>query len=313
MPASRDCLNRMRQSGSTGARCAISRGCCAANGSRSLHSHLYHANLYGRIAAFLAGVPAVATVHNVYARRKLHRKPPQQVAVAGQRARDRGFWRHPRRPGEARWHRPGKAFRSSTMASTCAGSNTDLTREQARARLGIPGDELLIGCVGRLEEQKGHRFLLEACATLKNDPGNRLRARSRRRPPAAGSRAPCGRARLGRERIVSRHAPRRRRNPAGTGHLCHALALGRPVDRDAGSDGGGLPLVISDVSGAAQAFGDNECGILVPPGDVAALAQALASRSPGNRAADAPLGCGTTARAGTLLDRRDDVAARFHL
>ena len=39
-----------------------------------LHSHLYHANLYGRIAAFLAGVPAIATVHNVYARRKFHRK-----------------------------------------------------------------------------------------------------------------------------------------------------------------------------------------------------------------------------------------------
>ena len=39
-----------------------------------VHSHLYHANLYGRLAALLAGVPAVATVHNTYTRRKLHRR-----------------------------------------------------------------------------------------------------------------------------------------------------------------------------------------------------------------------------------------------
>src|SRR5262245_5108589 len=39
-----------------------------------VHSHLYHANLYGRIAAFLAGVPAVATVHNVYTQSKFHRR-----------------------------------------------------------------------------------------------------------------------------------------------------------------------------------------------------------------------------------------------
>src|ERR1043166_8023343 len=39
-----------------------------------LHSHLYHANLSGRVAAFLAGVPALATVHNVYTRTKFHRR-----------------------------------------------------------------------------------------------------------------------------------------------------------------------------------------------------------------------------------------------
>ena len=37
----------------------------------------------------------------------------------------------------------------------------------------------------------------------------------------------------------------------------------------------GLPLVISDVSGVAQAFGEEDCGIRVPPGDAAALAEAI--------------------------------------
>src|SRR4030042_1841924 len=39
-----------------------------------LHTHLYHANLYGRVAALGLGLPGVvATVHNIYARVKWHR------------------------------------------------------------------------------------------------------------------------------------------------------------------------------------------------------------------------------------------------
>ena len=39
-----------------------------------LHTHLYHANLYGRLAALGLGLPGVvATVHNIYSRVKWHR------------------------------------------------------------------------------------------------------------------------------------------------------------------------------------------------------------------------------------------------
>jgi len=31
-----------------------------------VHSHLYHANLYGRLAARKAGIPAVVSIHNTY-------------------------------------------------------------------------------------------------------------------------------------------------------------------------------------------------------------------------------------------------------
>jgi glycosyltransferase involved in cell wall biosynthesis len=37
----------------------------------------------------------------------------------------------------------------------------------------------------------------------------------------------------------------------------------------------GLPLVVSDVSGVGEAFGDDECGIRVPPGEAPALAAAI--------------------------------------
>ncbi len=40
-----------------------------------LHTHLYHPNLYGRLAALGQGIPGVvAAVHNSYTRVKLHRR-----------------------------------------------------------------------------------------------------------------------------------------------------------------------------------------------------------------------------------------------
>ncbi|MCX5788629.1 MAG: glycosyltransferase [Elusimicrobia bacterium] len=40
-------------------------------------------------------------------------------------------------------------------------------RERVRGKLGLGPEHVLIGAVGRLDEQKGHRFLLEAVAQLK--------------------------------------------------------------------------------------------------------------------------------------------------
>ena len=40
-------------------------------------------------------------------------------------------------------------------------------RERVRGKLGLGPEHVLIGAVGRLDEQKGHRFLLEAIAQLK--------------------------------------------------------------------------------------------------------------------------------------------------
>lgn len=40
-----------------------------------VHTHLYHANLYGRLAAKKAGVPVVASIHNTYSGKpKWHRR-----------------------------------------------------------------------------------------------------------------------------------------------------------------------------------------------------------------------------------------------
>jgi glycosyltransferase involved in cell wall biosynthesis len=43
-------------------------------------------------------------------------------------------------------------------------------RRQARARLGIAEDAVVLGTLGALEERKGHRYLLEAMAELRGGP-----------------------------------------------------------------------------------------------------------------------------------------------
>lgn len=42
-------------------------------------------------------------------------------------------------------------------------------RAEARARLGLPSDKTLVGIVATLRSWKGHRYLIEACASLPSD------------------------------------------------------------------------------------------------------------------------------------------------
>ncbi len=39
-----------------------------------LHAHLYHANMYGQLAVFREGVPALCSIHNTYVRPKPHHR-----------------------------------------------------------------------------------------------------------------------------------------------------------------------------------------------------------------------------------------------
>ena len=240
-----------------------------------VHTHLYHANLYGRIAAFLSGVPAIATVHNVYARRKFHRKllnrllshASARVIAVSEDIREDLVQHDGIDPDKVAVVHNGIDVRRV---------DTDLTREQARARLGVRDDELLIGCVGRLEEQKGHRFLLEACAALKSDLGKRLRlliVGDGRLRQDLESRA----AALGVGASVSflgtRHdVPEilRALDIYAMPSLWEGLSIAMLEAMAAG-----VAVVISDVSGVSRALGNNEHGIRVAPGEPAALVEAI--------------------------------------
>jgi glycosyltransferase involved in cell wall biosynthesis len=131
-----------------------------------VRTHQYHANLYGRLAAWLAKVPCiVASVHNVYTRdRRLHRRiinkflsgfTDKVVAVSETVKRD--ILRY-------------DGLMDDKVTVIYNGIDTqrfsDANRNSIRANLGIPLETPVIGTVGRLTIQKGQKYLIDAVAVL---------------------------------------------------------------------------------------------------------------------------------------------------
>lgn len=239
-----------------------------------IHSHLYHANLYGRLAASRAGIAAVASVHNTYSRRKwyrhlinwwLARKCAAVIAVSADIRDD--ILQHDHVPSQKVIVVPN----GIDMQRVVSG----LTRGEAKIRLGYAADVFLLGCVGRLEEQKGHAFLITALSALRTMyPQLRLAiAGDGRKRQALGEMA----AQMGVADIVQFLGTRsdmadvlRAFDLYVMPSLWEGLSLAM-LEAMAAE----LPVIISDVGGAAEVLGDDEFGIRVPPGDAEALALAI--------------------------------------
>jgi glycosyltransferase involved in cell wall biosynthesis len=242
-----------------------------------VHSHLYHANLYGRLAALLAGVPAIATVHNTYTRTKLHRRllnyglsraSARVIAVSEEIRSD--LLRY-----------DGIDARKVTLIPNgidVRRLDTSIGRDEARKRLGISDDAIVVGCVGRLEEQKGHRFLLEAVALLRRDGtfaprlliivvgDGRLRKELEERAIALGV-APWT-SFLGMRQDIAEILK------ALDIYVMPSLWEGLSIAM-LEAMAAALPLVVTDVGGVSQVAADCHCVVKVPPGDAPALREAL--------------------------------------
>jgi glycosyltransferase involved in cell wall biosynthesis len=162
--------------------------------------------------------------------------------------------------------------------------HTNLTRREARERLGIRGEAIVLGCVARLEEQKGHRFLLEALAQLDARYSlvlagdGRLRADLEQRAAALGV---AGRTLfLGSRSDIPEIL--RALDICVMPSLWEGLSIAM-LEAMAAE----LPLVISDVSGVSQVIGDNQYGIKVRVGDPNELARTIGAlgEAPERRAA----------------------------
>ena len=150
----------------------------------------------------------------------------------------------------------------------------DHTREGGRFR---------IICVGTLHEVKGQRFLVEACRLLA-DEGVDLECRL----VGAGADAPALRERIGALGLAHRvHLTGERTGPQVAELLRSSDVLVTPsVPTRRGKREGiplvlmeamasGVPVVTSRISGIPELVEDDVSGLLVPPGEPAALAQAL--------------------------------------
>jgi len=250
-----------------------------------VHTHLQSANLYGRVAARLAGVPIViATEHNVYAakprryvlvERVLARKTDAIVAVS---VEVQQFLSRQLRiaPSAIRVVHNGVALEPPSEAGA----------SDVRARLAVGTGGVRLATVASLTPKKGLDVLVRALARLTASGVSFAAALAgegveRRRIEASI-------ARLG---LVDRvHLLGAVVNVADVLAAVDLFVLPSRVEglplALLEAMAAGKPVIATAVGGVPEAIESNVNGILVPPDDDAALADAIAAlaRSPEQRA-----------------------------
>ncbi len=243
-----------------------------------LHLHLYHAGMYGRIAAMLlpraVRPECVFQAQNVYSNVKPHRVMINRflsrytgAVIAVSDAVRKDVLKYDR-------IQPEKIF----VIPNCIDferMQIGLSREEARERLGLSKDGLLLGTVGRLVEAKGQSYLIEAVSHINKSGipvraaligGGRLEGALRERARSIGVE----------DRIIfmgERHdIPILYR--AMDIFVMPSLWEGAPLSLlDAMA--AGVPSVVTSVGGMPEQLDNGSCGSIVPPGDSAALAGAI--------------------------------------
>ncbi|MDP2834897.1 MAG: glycosyltransferase [Pseudomonadota bacterium] len=241
-----------------------------------VHSHLYHANLYGRLAARREGIPAIASVHNTYKKRKWYRHLINRwlagktfVVTAGSEDVERDLLEVD--------HLPKAKVVRLPNSIDLARVETTLSVAEAKQRFGFAATDLVIGSVGRVEEQKGQVFLLEAFAKLRRRPdGDKLKLL------LVGDGRLLPQIKESAERLGIAEACRFPGNIARLAEVYRAIDLFAMPSLWEGLSlamleamASGLPVVATEVGGARDVLGDNRYGLLVPPHDADALAAAL--------------------------------------
>ncbi len=243
-----------------------------------VHTHTAKAGMLGRLAARVAGVPVVVhTFHGHVLRgyfgpvttafyrameRRLGASSDVLVAVSDAVKRDL----------VALGVAPAAKIRVIPLGLDLEPLAGTLPRGSLRGEAGVPGDAPLVGIVGRLAPIKDVGTFLRAAAAVRAEvPAARFAVVG---DGEERGRLEAERARLGLEQCVFFHGWRRdmaavygdldvvvncSRNEGTPVALIEALAAGRPV-------------VATRVGGTADLLGDGRRGLLVPPGDAAALA-----------------------------------------
>lgn len=241
-----------------------------------VHTFLLTASLYGRLAAILEGVPIViGTEVNIYARKRRHHalaerllmKGTSRVLASAGSVRDFYIRQVHADPAKVDVIYNAVDFAQARPAR----SKADMRRE-----CGVPADAFAAGIVARLTEQKGHRFLFDAMAAtpalarmhLIVVGGGDLHAALEQQVEA-----------LGLSDRVHFLGPRRDLGDllgAIDAFVMPSLWEGLPLSLVLAM-GAGLPVVATAVAGIPEVVDDGRTGLLVPPGDRAALGSALAA------------------------------------
>jgi glycosyltransferase involved in cell wall biosynthesis len=242
-----------------------------------VHTFLLNAGLYGRLAAWLARVPAIYHAEqNIYSNKSRRHLlferflGPRTTRVVACCQAVATFYREQVGLDPQRLEVIYNAVDFETIEPR-------KDRLAARAALGYGPDELVLGSLGRLSRQKGHDLLLEALGRLR-DRLPQLRLFLAGQGPnrdelsrLAGSLGLDGRVRfLGvrRDRRTLYSAMDIFVLPSRWEGLSLALAEAAGV---------GLPLVVTAVGGNPEVVAPGPGAWLVPPNEPSALAAALAA------------------------------------
>jgi len=237
-----------------------------------VHTHLYHANMYGRLAALIEGVATIASVHNTYNRRKWHRHLINRwlvrktfVVTAGSEDVERDLLTVDKLPRSKVLRLPNSIDLSRV--------ETSKSKIDARMRFGFRESDFIIGTVGRLEEQKGHIFLLKAFHNLRRrTDGRRLKllivgdGRLRSYLQEVSKHLGISEAVCFSGSIENLGEIYRAMDLFALPSLWEGLSLAMLEAMAAG-----LPVVVTEVGGARDVLGESQYGLLVPPGDPSAL------------------------------------------
>lgn len=240
-----------------------------------VHTFLLTASLYGRVAAILARVPVViGTEVNVYARKRASHVMAERLLMAGtdcvvasaESVRD--FYIGQVHADPAKVEVIHNAVDFSQAAPT-------VTRDAMRESLGLRRDDLVIGIIARLTEQKGHRYLFDALARTPQLAAVRLLVvgDGELREQVGTLAQSLGLT----ERVQFLGARRDLGNLLGAMDVFVLPSMweGLPLSLVLAM-AAKVPVVATAVAGVPEVVDDGRTGLLVAPGDSAALGAALA-------------------------------------
>ena len=254
-------------------------------GTHLVQGHAHGPSTTSTVAAWRAGLPAIATVHTLGSisglrhrlqERLLARLRSAIVCVSGAVRDD-----YLRATGIA----PEKVHVLYNGLDVAGIARLPREREPVRRELGLPADALLLLCPARLIPDKDHRGLLAAFARIAPDHPRAHLLLAGDGPLAAELRDEIARAGLGDR--VHLLGPR-----DDVPRLLRAADLAVLASRREGFSNvvleamaAGIPQVVTDVGGNREAMEGDATGRLVPPGDLEAFASALREllASPGLR------------------------------
>jgi len=239
--------------------------------SQLVHTHLIHADLYGTLAALLAGVPAVVSTKHGY-------NPWREKRFYAFLDRVTSFFQHriiTISDALGRWLVEVEGLRPEKLSTVHYALDVDLFRSSVPGDLSLKMSRPVIGTISRLIHQKGIHVLLQAFAVC-----------AKKHPSISLVVVGDGLERSDLESLAEK---------LDLGHRVHFLGYRSDVDQilphidiftlPTFGEGFGLvlleamacskPIVGTDVMSIPEIVQQGETGLLVPAQDVSALAEAL--------------------------------------